>query len=391
MRFAAAQTKINAPFPVKQAGHIIQEDKLWVFRDDLHARLLYLEDANLAWLHISADNLGMPLQVQQELEQQLCLYWGKKVQVTLSCTHSHHCCDPEDPAYVQFFTDTVCEAAKNLKIREVGELTASYQTAHFDSLGKSRISHHVSESVQVELIRIWQQDEELAGIVVHNVHPTTLYAKEPYFSAEYPGYLMRFLNQKQPGVFHTFMQGAAGDNSTRFTRSAQTYEAMEELARLLCNQVEKMQQQPSERSVMCLDMRSCCIPLEHTFAPIEMEKMPGDLSERELLTIGYGQILRAQLQEEPEKLTKEVHLSCVDLGGARLIFVPNEMFSWWRTQVDDRFCALVCYSNGEARYMTGPGQYLLTYETFTDTVTDGTKMEILDVIRQWGGKKEGSF
>ena len=87
-----------------------------------------------------------------------------------------------------------------------------------------------------------------------------------------------------------------------------------------------------------------------------------------------------------EKLKKEICLSCVDLGGPRIVFAPNEMFSWWRTQVDDSFCALVCYSNGEAPYMTGPGQYLLTYETFTDTVTDASKKEIADVIRQWGTK-----
>lgn len=387
MYFAAAQTKINAPFAVKQAGHITQEEKLWSFRDDLYARLLYLEDENLAWLHVSADNLGLELEVQQTIEAQLCAYFAKKIHVTVSCTHSHHCCDRDDIAYVQYFTDTVVEAAKNLKIREMGELTVSYQTEGFDKLGKSRISHHISESVQVDLIRIWQGEKAVADIVIHNVHPTTLYANEPYFSAEYPGYLMRSMKQEEPEVFHTFMQGAAGDNSTRFTRSAQDYAAMEERAELLCQQVRKMKQQTVSRSPMHLYMEKCVIPLSHTFEPIDMGEMPQDLSEREKLTIGYGQIMRKRLEDAPEKLKKEILLSYIDLGGVRIIFAPNEMFSWWRTQVDDSFCALVCYSNGDAPYMTGPGQYLLTYETFTDTVTDDSKQEIVRVIRQWGTKE----
>lgn len=396
MYFAAAQTKINAPFAVKQAGHITQEEKIWSFRDDLYARLLYLEDENLAWLHISADNLGFDFSVQQTIEAQLGSYFEKKKQfcpcsekklhVTVSCTHSHHCCDPEDASYVRYFTDTVVEAAKNLKIREMGELTVSYQTESFDKLGKSRISHHTSESVQVDLIRIWQGEKAVADIVIHNVHPTTLYANEPYFSAEYPGYLMRSLKQEEPDVFHTFMQGAAGDNSTRFTRSAQDYAAMEERAELLCQQVRKMKQQTVSRSPMQLSMDKRIIALSHTFEPIDMGNMPSDLSEREKLTIGYGQIMRKRLEDAPEKLKKEVLLSCVDLGGVRIIFAPNEMFSWWRTQMDDSFCALVCYSNGEAPYMTGPGQYLLTYETFTDTVTDASKEKIVDLIRHWGTK-----
>ena len=84
MRFAAARTKINAPFAVKQAGHITQKEKLWVFKDDLYARLLFLEDDNVTWLHVSADNLGLELCVQQTIEAQLCDYFNKQIHVTLS-------------------------------------------------------------------------------------------------------------------------------------------------------------------------------------------------------------------------------------------------------------------------------------------------------------------
>ena len=135
-----------------------------------------------------------------------------------------------------------------------------------------------------------------------------------------------------------------------------------------------------------LSFMSETVYMDHQFNPIDMSKMPSNLSEREIETIGYGQIMRQRLKDAPEKLKKEVFLSCICFGDYRIVFAPNEMFSWWRTQVDDSFCALVCYSNGHAPYITGPGQYLLTYETFTDTITDETKYRIASVLNKWGKK-----
>jgi len=387
MRFATAQTKINAPFFVKQAGHIIQVDKLKEYHDDLYARLLYLEDEAAAWLHISADNLGMDLKIQKTIEEKMGVFWQKKLHVTLSCTHAHHCCDPEDERYLTFFLETVIKAAQQLDIKEAGELQVNYRTAYFDQLGKSRISHHEADSLHVDLIQILKEDQVLAEIVIHNVHPTILYAKHPFFSAEYPGYVLQRLQEIEPDVFHTFMQGAAGDTSTRFTRKSQDYDSVIWLGDKLLVKLEDMKKITVQSVPLRLTYTEQSLPLFHEFHPIDMSKMPQDLSERELITIGYGQILREQLKEQPEKIKKEALLSCMDLGGPRIIFAPNEMFSWWRTQVDDSFCALVCYSNGEAPYMTGPGQYLLTYETFTDTVTDESKQRIAELFRKWGYKQ----
>ena len=384
MRFATSQTIINASFPVKQYGHITQITELTEYHDDLHARLLYLEDEHEAWLHISADNLEFELRVQQTLEAECRKRLHPELHVTLSCTHAHHCCNSEDERYIQFFIETVLDCAEKMEIKEVGDLTISYFTSPFDGVGRSRISNHEAESLQVDLFKIQKDGKDLANIVVHNVHPTVLYATTPFFSAEYPGYMLKRLNEVEPDVFHTFMNGAAGDTSTRFTRKCQTYASVEMLGENLFKKVMEMKEEAVQSLPLTLKFKSTVIPMEHQFNPIDMGNMPENLTEREIETIGYGQIMRQRLKDHPESLKKEVMFSCIDFGGPRIVFVPNEMFSWYRTQVNDSFCALVCYSNGQAPYITAPGVYLLTYETFTDTLTTETKHRLCGVLNEYG-------
>ena len=384
MRFGTTQVIINAPFPVKQSGHMQQVTELMEYHDNLHARLLYLENQNTSWLHISIDSIQFKLYFQQTLENELKNILRNDLHVTVSGTHSHYCCDPLNERYIEFLLKTIIEAASSMEIKEMGDLTISYSTCPFEGVGKSRISNHTAESVQVDLFQIKKDGKSLADIVVHNVHPTVLYATTPYFSAEYPGYLLKCMNEAEPDVFHTFMNGPAGDISTRFTRKCQTYESVELLGRNLYEKVMEMKQEELPEVPLKLSFDSTIIPLEHQFHPIDMSKLPQNLTDRELETIGFGQIVRQQLKESPEQLEKENLFSCVNFGGPRIIFVPNEMFSWYRTQVNDRFCALVCYSNGQSPYITAPGKYLLTYETFTDTLTDETKQKLCAVLHQYG-------
>ena len=60
------------------------------------------------------------------------------------------------------------------------------------------------------------------------------------------------------------------------------------------------------------------------------------------------------------------------------------MFSWYLGEVDRSFTSLACYSNGYAPYVCGLDQKLLTYETFTDTMTRDSKLKIINVQHEWG-------
>lgn len=382
MRFATTRTIINPPFPVKQAGHLLQVTPITEVHDNLEARILYLENEHCCWIHISADNLQFEYTMQKSLEDKLRAYYGKPLHVTLSTTHSHHCADGENPEYFEYFKKTVLEAAMNLEIREE-ELYIHYQTALFEGTGKSRISHHQAET-RLGLIEIRNQEKRLADITIYNVHPTVLYATTPYFSADYVGWYLHCCNENDPDVFHTWMSGPAGDTSTRFTRTSQDYSSVKMLGSLLFEQVQNMKDKPLAFVPMTLNYTETVLHLNHEMGPVDFSLMPQDLSERELETIEYGKIMREKLQDHPEQMRHDYLYSKVDLGAVRLIFAPNEMFSWWHTPLNREAAALVCYSNGWAHYLTGPDQHLITYETFTDTINRESKLKIADLFKKWG-------
>lgn len=383
MKFATKVICINPLEPVKQAGHMTQTELISTVHDDLHARILYLEQ-DVIWIHVSIDNLGFPRDFQDELQSKLSAHFTKPMHITVSCTHSHHCVNPRDVDYRNMVLDEVKEAIHSLSIEEIEDIQVSYQSCYFDQVGKSRISNHTAEHIYVDLIELSAQGRVLADLIIHNVHPTILFATTPYFSAEYPGYVLNQLNKKEPEVFHTFMQGADGDISTRFTRKGQDYEAVEDLGNHLLNQLLSMKQNAKPQFPCHLTFDSTIIDLEHEFEPIDMGEIPDNITDREKETIGYGQIMRQRLKDHPETLVQNIMLSRVGLGSISIIYMPNEMFSWYLGQVDKSKTSIACYSNGYAPYVTGIGSKLLTYETFTDTMTQQTKEKIVDQIQAWG-------
>jgi hypothetical protein len=79
-----------------------------------------------------------------------------------------------------------------------------------------------------------------AVLVNYALHPTVLHADNTLVSADYPGYLKAVLEDRFPGSIALFAQGASGNQSTRYFRSAQTFEEAERVGRTLGDQAAKV-------------------------------------------------------------------------------------------------------------------------------------------------------
>ncbi len=62
-----------------------------------------------------------------------------------------------------------------------------------------------------------------ATIVKYALHPTVLHEDSSLVSADYPGYIRKYLSQKKPALNLLFMQGTSGDQSTRYFRKGQSF------------------------------------------------------------------------------------------------------------------------------------------------------------------------
>ena len=386
MKHAFKKINIESPFPTRQCGHSCQTEKLFSYHDPLYARVTAFQDEDSWIIHYSMDLLAFDLKHRNELEEQLKEhYQDDRIHVLTSTTHTHYANDVRDPEYINYLMKVLYEQTVTMEYEEISDVTASFQKIHSTAIGKSRISGYELNNEYLSLIRFYREKENFLSIIYYNCHPTVLKADTPYFSAEYPGYVLKKLEDSHPGTDFTFLQGAAGDISSRFVRDGQDYEAMARLGDALYEQIQDLYQEDAVRTPLKIAYKAVPIEYRHEFAPIDLSKIRSDLSVREMETIRLGQIERAKLEQSNNmifgKLIEEALIVAVDLGCARLVFFPNEIFSYYMNFLQKDNELLVSYSNGYGPYVLPPDFEYITYEMFTDTLTRETKEKLIDILK----------
>ena len=383
MKIATSTICINPTFPIKQAGFMQQVKPIYKFHDDLHARIVAFEDETQIIYHVSLDLLELPFKVQNTLQEELQKKSDKKVIITLSCTHTHFGCDEFNEDYHKELIQRIIYAIEYLDYTE-SDFEISYQCVPFEKLGTSRISNHKA-IVLLQLYTIYYEHKPFIEIIVHNVHPTIHDGNTPYFTSEYPGYVLSELQRKYPDIYFTFMQGAAGDVSTRFTRTTQDYNGVIELGNKLVDKVEcLMKDNVDIKPLNQMIYESEVLSLQHEFNPIDLTNLPINLTERELETIEIGSKVREELSHHLDTLNNEVLISKLELGPYKFVFVPNEVFSSYIECVDIAKASLIAYSNGQSPYVTGIDDDFITYEKFTDTLTIECKKALMALYSKYG-------
>ena len=383
MKIAYSKICINPSFPIKQAGFIQQVNPIYNFHDDLHARILAFDDGKQLAYHVSMDILGSPIEIQESLKQELERRMKRPLSLTISATHTHFSGNQKDVRFQGEVMSKLLHAIEYLKFEE-DTYSISYQCVPFNGVGTSRITNHEA-NVLLQLFTIYKNNEPKIGLIVHNCHPTIHGGNTPYFTAEYPGYVVEELKRRHPHMDFTFMQGAAGDVSTRFTRPSQDYDGVIYLGNKLVDEVERLMGVEKEIKPFEEIGYECeTLPLQHEFNPIDISNMPDNLTEREIETIHVGVKVREELSHKLETLAKQVLISKLELGPYKIVFCPNEAFSSYIDNVDTTKCALAAYSNGYSPYITGINDNFITYEKFTDTVTVETKKKYNAILSKFG-------
>lgn len=381
MKIATHSLCINSPFPVKQYGFIDQTEEITEVHDDLHARIVAIDDGEGIHIHVSCDLIGLPYQFQESLYNRLKNETNRLLSLTIGTTHTHFGPTPHNEKYLSFLQDALFNQINSLEYIGYSNLKVSYHCEQFEGVGKSRISNHKA-NVLLQLLTIYNEGKPLVVFMIHNCHPTIMAGSTPYFSSEYPGLSIEKLSHIFPDTFFTFIQGAAGDVSTRFTRETQTYDAVESLASCFVNEVSRLLSKKADK----IKLDEICYKAEklsftHDTKPLVFD-VPSDLSERELVTIEVGKVMRQRLLSKPENLVKEVTISCLSFNQFKIVFAPNEMFSYYIDAIDTTDTALACYSNGYSPYVTAIDNQVITYEKFTDTLTKETKESLYSTIHR---------
>jgi len=276
MKIAYSKICINPSFPIKQCGFIQQVNPVYNFHDDLHARILAFDDGDKICYHISLDILGFPVELQDSLRDTLQCKSDKPITLTTSATHTHFSGNQKDIRYQGELMTKLVYAIENLTFVESDSYKISYQCVPFEGVGTSRISGH-NANVLLQLFTIYNEDVPVVGIILHNCHPTIHNGFTPYFTSEYPGYVIETLKRNHEDMDFTFIQGAAGDVSTRFTRPSQDYKGVIYLGNKLVDEVERLLACEKElKPLDKIEYDATYVPLTHEFNPIDISNYQKD-------------------------------------------------------------------------------------------------------------------
>lgn len=386
MQYSFKKINIESPFPTTQCGHSCQTEKLFNYHDHLYARVTAFKDENEWIIHYSFDLLAFDLEHRNELQKQLREYYqNDSIHVITSATHTHYANSVRDPEYVKYLCELLYNETIRMEYKEANNVSTTYQRLHTNAVGKSRISGYETNNEYLCLVRFYSDDSNFLTIVYNNCHPTILQANVPYFSAEYPGYVLKKLEETYPDTDFTFFQGAAGDISSRFVRDGQDYEALMKLGNNLYDEIISLYDQTIEKTPLNIQYKEVPINYKHEFNPIDLSRIRSDLSEREMETIRLGQIERKKLESTSNmifgKLIEEAVIAALDLGSVKIIFFPNEIFSHYMDYIDLDREMLVSYSNGYGPYVLPIDFEYITYEMFTDTLSKESKEKIIEVLK----------
>ena len=386
MEYSFIKISIESPFPTTQCGHSCQTEKLFSYHDPLYARVFSFRDERNWIVHFSFDLLAFDLEHRNQLEEYLRdFYRDDRIIVATSATHTHYANSVRDPEYVTWLMEKLKNEVVKMEYRTIEDVSVSYQRKHTTAVGRSRISGYETDNENLCLIRFYEKGRNFFNIVAYSCHPTILQANVPYFSAEYPGYVLRKLEEHEPDADFTFLQGAAGDISSRFVRDGQDYEALTKLGDRLYEEILSLMEEDVKTSKLELDYKIVPVTYDHEFTPIDLSKIRSDLSERELETIRLGQIERAKLEKKKSEifntLIHDAIITALELGPVKIIFFPNEIFSAYADFIDPDREILISYSNGYGPYVLPIDFAYITYEMFTDTLTRSSKEKIIDILK----------
>ncbi|TDD70410.1 hypothetical protein E1262_09175 [Jiangella aurantiaca] len=299
-----------------------------------------------------------------------------KGEVWVCATHTHSGPDVGSRAgggttpasWLTAVADAAAEAAR-LAVASETECVASHHDGGLDGVGSRRSADTGERRVPVDLLRFADGDRLAGVLAVVPVHPTVLPASSSVVSGDLTAWIREELRARLDGSpWIVVATGAAGDISTRWTRTAQTVAEGRRLAGLAAQQLAALAAAPGRawtaddgiaaaRATLPLptrhDDRKRLAGLREAFAAQLAGLADDDPAGRAVVTALQGVEAAADRADGPE--TVPLELAAVRLGGLTLQGIGGEPFLALRDTAAPS--VLLGYANGYAGYLPAAADF----------------------------------
>ncbi|MBA2565877.1 MAG: neutral/alkaline non-lysosomal ceramidase N-terminal domain-containing protein [Gemmatimonadetes bacterium] len=213
----------------------------------------------------------------------------------------------------------------------------------------------------------------LGLIVNYAVHPTVLAEDNLEYSADFVAAVRGALSVRVGGAAVLYLNGAAGDLSTRGVRRSSTFEEAERLGRLLASQLEPLLERatPVSDSPMRTHAIDLSVEARELPTPSQAESLVASLAERlEMVRADSGHAgvelrgaendlvgarVAAAMARQMRGAHRDLRLHGLRIGDLLFLGIPAELFSELGEKIRRRspapYCYVVGYAGGYVGYV----------------------------------------
>ena len=379
--------------------------------DPLHCKVVVLEQDGLRYGLMALDLLCIDEALYRRIADKVAVLGIEAERLIVSAIHTHaapqgvlygegalakvNCsADEGKPEFLAYMEDVICKAEAACRTAVETLETFQVRTAKGSTppVGSER---HTGETPGGDLTVIQCKTASEKVLTLYNFpcHPTVLGPDNLLASADFTAGIEELLG----GDMAVFLNGAAGDISTRFTRQESSFAECVRMGQIAAKHIQTViQEQPfatpqplrgihttitlDPRPIMSVDMAEA--ELQERTATWEAAKESGAdaTSLRMLKTYVEGAWVNAEFAKSMAGI-EQLHLPITlfrfaDLGFAT---IPGELFS----TLQPEGLSIIAYANGYFRYVCPEEAYVANhYEAMAAIVARGSGEQLLQEIQQ---------
>jgi hypothetical protein len=388
----ALDCDITPPIGLPMDGYMARVGVNRGTHDPLLAQVLVLEDTHLRAALVTLDVLGVSAAFTDRLRSSLAavLHTGPDA-IMICASHTH-----AGPSGLQNrlsegestlnspLMDLIEARLTNAASSALNRLAPArliFGTGPIDGIGTDRNRLLPAPDPVVTALHFEHLDGTPFAIVFHYAcHPTVLSPQLEY-SADFPGAARRRIRARFPNTICLYLNGAAGNISTRFTRRSQTFDEVDRLGNLLGDHVLALLENPE----------SCSTDLATASKPVDLplRKLPAQATyafqpsgnPRIDQTRAEGAVIEANMKRAfANRKSVTITLPVLQIGPWKLLGVPGEPFNELAAELREisPWAVVVGYANDYLGYF--PTQQAIDDATY-EALSSPFDARALDTIR----------
>ena len=408
MKVGFSEKTLDVKLPTNLAGYGVNRISNKV-HDDIYIRLILFDNGLERSLILNYDLISFDHTLLSPLYLMLNRYAIKSDNVFANATHTHSApgglMDVDkgilrgteyifNKLNLEWISEIInkTELALIDALNNLSEASAQFNMSELYGVGSNRNDQALKGDNSFLTISLKNKSKKVI-LYSYACHPTILKPNNLKISSDFTGVVNSYFKDKDYD-FVVFLNGSAGDISTRFNKIGEGFSEVERFAKMISKHIET--------SLLALNDFEMSITNDHKYLelrtkkpdPIDFAKakydkylkeisLANDLREKRLLQ-SYAEGALINLEYTKQRVAVEIYninIHILKLGIFTFVGVPGELFSELSNLVDDDKIRFTSYTNGYYGYFANSEAYSNNYyEALSSPFAEGESEKIIDLF-----------